>query len=110
MKDDTSLETIGCDLGDKQSELCVLVANPRRVKLISQSSRKHDKKDAEWLARLGKADTQLLAPVHHRGGEAQADLAVAKSRDVLVRARTKLVNHVRGLCPMQLSAAMLVRS
>lgn len=35
--------------------------------------------------------------MHHRGSEVQADLAVAKSRDVLVRTRTKLVNHVRGL-------------
>jgi len=120
------IETIGCDLGDKQSELCILfpdgklerpepikttrrafakffkrprahvvievgthsrwvselleglghkvtVANPRRVKLISQSTAKRDKKDAEWLARLGKA------------------------RDALVRTRTKLVNHARGL-------------
>jgi transposase len=35
--------------------------------------------------------------VHHRGSEAQADLAVAKSRAALVRTRTKLVNHIRGL-------------
>ena len=75
----------------------VTVANPRRVKLISQSSLKRDKKDAEWLARLGKADVQLLAPVHHRGGEAQADLAVTKARDALVRTRTKLINQARGL-------------
>jgi transposase len=144
------IETIGCDLGDKQSELCILlpngelqrpepvkttreaftkffarprahvvievgthsrwvselllelghkvtVANPRRVKLISQSRAKRDKKDAELLARLGKADEELLAPVKHRGSEAQADLAVTKARDALVRTRTKLVNHARGL-------------
>ena len=144
------IETIGCDLGDKQSELCILfpdgklerptpiktsrpaftkffkrprahvvievgthsrwvsellralghkvtVANPRRVKLISQSTAKRDKKDAEWLARLGKADEELLAPVRHRGSAAQSDLAVAKARDTLVRTRTKLINHARGL-------------
>jgi transposase len=73
------------------------VANPRRVKLISQSSANRDKKDAELLARLGKADEALLSPVKHRGGEAQADLAVTKARDALVRMRTKLVNHARGL-------------
>jgi transposase len=144
------IETIGCDLGDKQSELCILlpsgeiqqpvsvkttrraftefftrprahvvievgthsrwvsellmrlghrvtVANPRRVKLISQSNLKRDGKDAELLARLGKADEALLSPVKHRGSEAQADLAVTKARDALVRTRTKLVNQARGL-------------
>ncbi len=141
--------TIGCDLGDKLSEICILwpdgrverpkpvrttvramrefftrapahvvieagthsrwvtdllrtlghqvtVANPRRVKLIAASDSKTDRKDAELLARLGRADVKLLAPIQHRGPEAQADLAVAKSRDVLVRCRTTLVNFSRG--------------
>ena len=145
-------ETIGCDLGDKKSELCVIgadgavawrgsvrttrkamtqtftrpsahvvievgahsrwvaalleelghrvtVANPRRVKAISDSDTKTDRRDAELLARLGRADVNLLAPVQHRGRQQQADLAVAKSRDMLVAMRTKLVNHVRrGTC------------
>ena len=142
--------TIGCDLGDKYCDICVLhsdgemersvrvrttemamrlwftrasahvvievgthsrwvntlllelghqvtIANPRRVKLISQSDSKRDRTDAELLARLGRADRQLLAPIEHRGNKAQADLAVAKSRDELIGIRTKLVNHVRGL-------------
>jgi transposase len=150
MADDTIIETIGCDLGDKTSELCLLtagsqvqwpgaitttrkafgeffrgrsrahvvlevgthsrwvsklleklghkvtVANPRRLQLITQSLSKRDKKDAELLARLGRADEALLSPVVHRGTQAQADLAVAKARDGLVRARTSLVNHIRG--------------
>jgi transposase len=144
-----TIETIGCDLGDKKSEICVLdaegqvtlqtsvrtirkamtafftrpaahvvievgahsrwmsvlleqlghrvtVANPRRVKLISESDNKTDRHDAELLARLGRADVKLLAPVVHRKPQAQADLAVAKARDVLVATRTRLVNHVRG--------------
>ena len=37
-----------------------------------------------------------LAPVEHRWCGAQLDLAVPKARDVLVGARTKLINHVRG--------------
>jgi transposase len=141
-------ETIGCDLGDKKSELCVLggdgvplrnsvrttqkamttfftrgrahvvievgshsrwvsqlleelghrvtVANPRRLKAISASDTKTDRRDAELLARLGRADISLLAPVQHRSRQTQADLAVAKGRDILVSTRTKLVNHVRG--------------
>jgi len=142
---------IGCDLGDKQSTLCILradgrverpksiktvreafrtfffarppahvvievgahsrwvnalleelghrvtVANARRVKLISQNDSKSDQVDAELLARLGKADVELLAPIHHRGMEAQADLAVPKARDALVGCRTKLINTCRGL-------------
>jgi len=142
-------ETVGCDLGDKMSAVCVLdeggkvalrtsigtnsramtvfftrapvhvvievgahsrwvgelleglghrvtVANPRRVKLISQSDRKTDRNDAELLARLGRADAELLSPIRHRQSQSQADLAVAKARDMLVATRTKLVNHVRG--------------
>jgi transposase len=144
--------TIGCDLGDKTSELCILhadgrldrpkpvrttreemqaffrqqprshvvmevgahsrwvselverlghrvtVANPRRIQLITASDRKNDRNDAELLARLGRADETLLSPVIHRGSAVQADLAVAKARDQLVRTRTSLVNHVRGTC------------
>jgi transposase len=143
-------ETIGCDLGDKQSEVCILpsggepqrpgpvkttrkamtafftrprahvvievgthsrwvselletlghkvtVANPRRLQLISQSNAKRDVADAELLARLGRADEGLLSPVRHRSSQAQADLAVARARDTLVRTRTRLVNHARGL-------------
>jgi transposase len=75
----------------------VTVANARRVKLISQNDSKTDQVDAELLARLGKADAELLAPIHHRGMDAQADLAVPKARDALVRCRTRLVNTCRGL-------------
>jgi transposase len=142
--------TIGCDLGDKESTLCVLeadgrlerpkplrttreafrtfftrypahvvvevgthsrwvrevleqlghrvtVANPRRLKLIAANHSKSDRTDAELLARLGRADETLLAPVKHRGSEAQADLAVANARDALVQSRTRLVNFARGL-------------
>jgi transposase len=74
----------------------VTVANARRVKVISQNDNKTDRNDAELLARLGRADVGLLSPISHRRPELQADLAVAKARDVLVATRTKLVNHVRG--------------
>ena len=74
----------------------MVVANPRRVRLIAQSDRKHDRADAETLARLGRADPALLSPVQHRGEQAQADLALLRGRDALVRSRTLLINHVRG--------------
>jgi len=74
----------------------VIVANPRKLQLIYGNSRKADEADAEHLARLGRLDPQLLSPVRHRGPQAQAHLAVIRSRDSLVRARTLLINHARG--------------
>lgn len=75
----------------------VIVANPRQIQLIWKRKKKTDRSDADLLARLARADVTLLAPVHHRSREAQQDLAVLKSRDLLVGVRTRLINHVRGL-------------
>lgn len=142
---------IGCDLGDRYSELCVLdqagevvqemrvrttptglskafravgrgrviievcglsrwveevalglghevvVANARKVQLISKGGHKTDRSDAELLARLGRADVKLLSPVKHRRQDAQVDLVHLRARDTLVQARTMLINHVRGI-------------
>jgi transposase len=75
----------------------VTVANPRRVQLISASNSKSDEADCELLARLGRADEKLLAPIEHRGRGAHADLEQLKARDILVRMRTTLTNHVRAV-------------
>ena len=75
----------------------VIVANARQVKLISQSSRKDDKLDAQMLARLARVDPELLRPIRHRSEEAQADLMTIRIRAALVEARTGLVNAARGL-------------
>src|SRR6266498_2853245 len=75
----------------------VIVANPRKVRLITQSVKKNDRMDAELLARLARMDPQLLSPIRHRGEEAQADLAVIRARAGLVDARTALINCARGL-------------
>lgn len=74
----------------------VIVANARAVPLINQSKKKNDREDAETLARLARVDPKLLKPIEHRGEQAQADLAILRSRDILVRGRTSLINHVRG--------------
>ena len=74
----------------------LIVANPRRVQLITRNERKNDRTDAELLARLGRADPDLLSPVQHRSAQCQADLAVGRARDVAVASRTALINHVRG--------------
>ena len=75
----------------------VVVANPRRLQLISKSDSKNDRTDAELLARLASVDPKLLAPIHHRSDQAQADLAMLKTRDNLIKTRTAMVNQVRGM-------------
>jgi transposase len=75
----------------------VIVANPRKVRLITQSVKKNDRMDAEQLARLARVDPQLLGPIRHRGAEAQGDLAVIRARGELVDCRTALINTARGL-------------
>jgi transposase len=75
----------------------VIVANPRRLKLISQSDSKSDRVDALMLAELGRAMPRLLNPVQHRSAEAQADLAMVRARTRMVEARTKLWNSLRGI-------------
>jgi transposase len=76
----------------------VVVADPHAVKLIWAAGRKSDRRDAQVLARLGRADIELLHPIRHRGAQAQADLSLLRSRAQLVEVRTSLVNHVRGAC------------
>lgn len=74
----------------------VIVANARRVALIHRNRRKNNRIDAELLARLARTDQELLFPIVHRSEASQTDLAVLRTRDVLVRTRTTLINHVRG--------------
>jgi len=75
----------------------VIVANPAKVKLISSNDRKNDRVDARSLARLARVDRRLLFPIRHRSEDAQAALSVLRARDSLVRARTRIINCVRGL-------------
>ena len=74
----------------------VFVANPRKVHLISKSSRKTDRNDAITLARLGRSDPGLLHPVWVRPESSQTIRAGLRARSQLVRTRTKLINLVRA--------------
>jgi len=74
----------------------ILVANSRKLRLIYANKRKTDEVDAENLARLARVDPKLLYPLKHRGEESQAHMALIRSRQALVSARTQLVNHARG--------------
>jgi len=75
----------------------VIVAHARKVRLISESSRKDDRLDARTLARLARIDPGLLGPVRHRSAKAQIHLTVIRARAALVSTRTALVNAARGL-------------
>ena len=75
----------------------VIVAHARQVHLITHSDRKNDRFDAEQLARLGRVDPKLLRPVEVRSEELARDMTVLRTRDVMVRTRTSLINEARGL-------------
>ena len=75
----------------------VIVAHAQKVQLITKSSRKDDRHDAQTLARLARIDPQLLGPVRHRSAKAQIHLTVIRARAELVSARTALINAARGL-------------
>ena len=81
------LERLGCT---------VLIGNPRKLRAIWMSTNKSDIRDAEMLARIARFDRKLLYPIHHRGEPAQMALETIKARDMLVRSRCELVNHVRA--------------
>lgn len=79
----------------------VVVANARRVRLIAAADRKTDVVDAETLARLGRADPQLLAPIRHGGASFQRDRSLLTVREGLVRCRVRLIAQARGLTKAQ---------
>lgn len=75
-----------------------LVANSRRLHLISKNVRKNDRNDSELLARLARADERLLSPVRHRREEVRRDLALFRTREKLVEMRKQLVMSIRFTC------------
>jgi transposase len=75
----------------------VIVANPRRLRLIAESNRKNDKADARTLATVAQAAPGLLKQIHHRSERVQLDLATIKARDTAVQARSRMVAAIRGI-------------
>jgi transposase len=73
----------------------VWVGNPRKLRVIWDSVDKSDARDARVLGLMYRLEPRLLHRVFHRGEKAQCDLALIKSRQMLVETRTKLINHVR---------------
>lgn len=64
----------------------VLVADPRRVELISKDPRKSDRRDAGMLARMGAAMPELLGSVHHVKGRANGTTSGSGKRDHMLTA------------------------
>jgi transposase len=77
--------------------LTVYVGNPRKLRLIWDSNDKSDIRDARILGRVCRIDPELLHLLRHRGSQAQVDLTLIKSRNALIKNRTQLINHIRGL-------------
>jgi len=75
----------------------VHVGNPRKLRAIWDADDKSDERDARVLGLMYRMEPRLLHPVFHRSAEAQADLALVKSRQQLVSCRSKLINHVRSV-------------
>ena len=74
-----------------------LVGNAIKLRLIHRNDQKNDEVDAELLARLCRFDPQLLYPIGHKTQTARAAWSVLRARDALVRSRTMLINHARGI-------------
>lgn len=79
----------------------VLVANPSAMYGKRRRRRRNDQMDADFLARMGRADPELLHPIRHRRPMPQAHLELLRARNQVVQARTTLINHVRGAVKTQ---------
>ncbi|MGA9669729.1 MAG: IS110 family transposase [Terracidiphilus sp.] len=75
----------------------VIVANARKIPTITESESKNDSRDAEQLALMAAFNPKLLSPLEHRSLVRQQDLNLIQARAVLVKARTMIVNALRGL-------------
>jgi transposase len=58
---------------------------------------KTDRVDAQYLARVGRWDPTILCPIRVRSASADGALRLLRAGASLVRARTRLINHVRAV-------------
>lgn len=72
------------------------VVDPRRLELLTKSSKKTDRNDARLLAEMGRLDVEMLHPVHEKSDGTLAIRVELNARAQLVRTRTRLINLVRG--------------
>ena len=75
----------------------VLVADPRRMKLVSGTLYKDDTLDAQTLAMLARDAPRLLKTVPLRDIEHQRLLTMVRARATAVEGRTRIINAIRGM-------------
>lgn len=75
----------------------VYVANPCRLRMITESKTKNDANDARTLARMTLADVGLLHPVKLRSAEHQKMINLHELRNGLVKERTSAIVQLRGI-------------
>ena len=86
------INKVGMGMGFK-----TFVANPCRLRMITESTTKNDKNDARMLARMALADIGLLHPVKLRDDEHQKMVNLHEIRDQLVKERTADVLQIRAI-------------
>ena len=74
----------------------VIVAHARDLAFIYKGDKKNDRIDAEKLARMARADKNLLHPVKLISKKRQEALLAIKARDLLIKERTAIINAIRG--------------
>ena len=73
----------------------VYVANPCRLRMITESKTKNDVNDARMLARIALSDPGLLHPVKLRDAEHQKMLNLHEMRNLLIKQRTGMIVQMR---------------
>jgi transposase len=73
-----------------------IMADPRRLKLITDSRNKSDKNDARWLLLLGESNLELISPIEVRSREQQLDMVLLRNRKLLAKLRASAVLAIRG--------------
>ena len=102
MKGDRLLMEVGTHSAWMQRTLLQIgidarVCEARSAAEANRFGRKTDERDARMLAELLRTDSHFVTVVEHRSETDQRMWAVIQARDALVKARTMLVNHVRGM-------------
>ena len=75
----------------------VYVANPCRLRMVTDSKAKNDRNDARMIARLALADPGLLHPVRLRGAEYQRMINLHEMRGLLVKQRSGIIVQLRAV-------------
>ena len=109
--------TIGMDIGDKKHVICVLDKAGHVIENCTIDNNKESldtffakykgatiaieaSTHSPWISRqLSSMGCKVLVcctRLTHRGKQAQIDLELLQARDILVKNRANLINHVRG--------------